>query len=72
MPERDDLQQAIRKRAFYIWLEEGRPDGRHEEHWRQAEKEITGERGGRGDEITPDEAIGEIKYAAARTLEKPE
>ena len=32
--------QAIRERAYAIWEEEGRPDGKHLEHWRRAEDEI--------------------------------
>ena len=38
-PERD---QAIRQRAHEIWEREGRPDARHEEHWRLAEQELAG------------------------------
>jgi hypothetical protein len=38
-----DLQQRIRERAQAIWEREGRPDGRHDEHWRQAENEINAE-----------------------------
>lgn len=29
----DELQ---RERAYRLWEEEGRPDGRHDDHWRQA------------------------------------
>ena len=35
-----DKEQRIRVRAYAIWEEEGRHDGRAEEHWRQAEREI--------------------------------
>lgn len=34
---RDD---AIRARAFQIWEEEGRPDGRALEHWERACREL--------------------------------
>ena len=30
----------IERRAYQIWEEEGRPDGRAEEHWRQAEEDL--------------------------------
>jgi hypothetical protein len=30
-----DLQERIRERAQAIWEREGRPKGRHDEHWRQ-------------------------------------
>jgi hypothetical protein len=29
-------EDAIRARAYQIWEEEGRPDGRHELHWQRA------------------------------------
>lgn len=32
--------ERIRQRAHEIWEEEGRPDGKHEEHWRQAAEEL--------------------------------
>ena len=35
-----DKEQRIRARAYEIWEGEGRHDGRAEEHWRQAEREI--------------------------------
>jgi hypothetical protein len=41
--ERDD---HIRRRAHEIWEREGRPHGRHEEHWAQAAREIEGESSG--------------------------
>ena len=65
-----ELKRRIRDRAFHIWLDEGRPQGRHIEHWQQAEKEICGVRDDRGEDLTPDKTIGEIKFASARTLDK--
>jgi hypothetical protein len=35
-----DRQDRIRDRAYHIWVGENRPDGRHDEHWRRAEREI--------------------------------
>jgi len=34
---RDD--ERIRSRAYEIWEREGRPDGKHHDHWLQAERE---------------------------------
>jgi len=34
--------ERIRRRAYEIWEREGRPHGRDEEHWRQAEAELAG------------------------------
>lgn len=43
-------EQRIKERAFQIWLDEGRPNGRDREHWRIAESEIADEQQ-RGAEI---------------------
>lgn len=38
-------EQRVRERAYQIWEETGRPEGKSVEHWLQAEGEIgTGER----------------------------
>ena len=34
-------ENAIRARAYAIWEQAGRPEGRHEDHWRQASEELT-------------------------------
>ena len=36
-------EQHIRQRAYEIWEQEGRPDGREDEHWAQALREIEAE-----------------------------
>ncbi|CAK0771844.1 hypothetical protein WCLP8_470001 [uncultured Gammaproteobacteria bacterium] len=30
----------VRNRAYQVWDREGRPEGKAEEHWQQAEQEI--------------------------------
>lgn len=41
-PEADEAR--IRERAYHIWVEEGRPEGRDVEHWLRArDAEKTGE-----------------------------
>ena len=37
---------AIRERAYRIWLDEGRPHGRHDDHWLRAKSELESESGG--------------------------
>lgn len=32
--------QEIAERAYALWEQEGRPDGRNAEHWRKAEQEL--------------------------------
>ena len=36
-------QEAIQERSYSIWEREGRPHGRHLEHWAQAETELLAE-----------------------------
>jgi hypothetical protein len=35
-----DLEQAIRERAYHLWLEEGRQHGNAEAHWLAAQRDI--------------------------------
>ena len=43
----DDREEKIRKRAHELWLQQGQPDGKPDEHWLQAEHEI--DQGGTGE-----------------------
>jgi len=38
-----DRHERISERAYQIWVAEGRPHGRHDEHWQRAEREIAEE-----------------------------
>ena len=38
----EDKDLHIRTRAYSIWESEGRPDGRHDEHWKRAAEEFHG------------------------------
>lgn len=38
-----DVEQRIRERAYFIWIDEGRPDGREKEHWCGAEQMLAQE-----------------------------
>ena len=33
-------EDEIRHTAYLIWLSEGRPNGREQEHWQRAEREL--------------------------------
>ncbi|WP_085027089.1 DUF2934 domain-containing protein [Ensifer aridi] len=35
-------EELIRRRAYAIWEQEGRPEGQHERHWEQASREMQG------------------------------
>lgn len=37
-----DRDERIRKRAHEIWEQEGRPDGKEQDHWERAERELSG------------------------------
>jgi len=41
----DTLEQRIRARAHELWEEEGRPEGRAENHWAQARALVASEDG---------------------------
>ena len=36
----ENSDDAVRERAYAIWEREGRPDGQHESHWKQALVEL--------------------------------
>jgi hypothetical protein len=36
----DDLERRIQQRAYELWENEGRPQGREQDHWQQAEREV--------------------------------
>jgi hypothetical protein len=42
-----DTAERIRQRAYEIWEREGRPEGREQAHWEQAEREVAKGRGAR-------------------------
>ena len=42
----DEELEASNFRAYQIWDQEGRPHGRHEEHWHQAVRELGLDEGG--------------------------
>ena len=35
-----EIHEQIARRAYALWQVEGQPDGRHEEHWYRATREI--------------------------------
>lgn len=37
----EKLRQEIRRRAYEIWEQEGRPTGLHMDHWLRAEREVS-------------------------------
>ncbi len=39
-PMADHSEERVRRRAFQLWEEHGRPEGYDEEFWLQAEREL--------------------------------
>jgi len=35
-----EKHRRIERRAYALWQAEGQPDGRHEEHWQRAVREV--------------------------------
>lgn len=74
----DEREERIRARAHQLWLDEGCPDGRALEHWRQASEELASEelaseeragqdgtsQVGAGEELEPAEDDGAVMPAA--------
>ncbi|RVI30932.1 DUF2934 domain-containing protein [Sinorhizobium meliloti] len=38
----NEREELIRRRAYAIWEQEGRPNGQHQRHWEQAAREMQG------------------------------
>ncbi|MDM9625338.1 DUF2934 domain-containing protein [Rhizobium sp. S152] len=58
----EQIWQEVRARAYEIWEQEGKPQGRDGEHWAQAEHEISHS----GDAIEGDDVpnLGALREAA--------
>ena len=41
----DDMDRRIRERAYRLWVEDGQPHGRAEDHWHRAAEQIAAEGG---------------------------
>jgi Protein of unknown function (DUF2934) len=61
-----DLEQAIRERAYQLWIEAGHQEGHAESHWLTAQREILG--------VSPAElgrvTVSEISAVAAKPKAK--
>lgn len=54
MNDETSKEDRIREQAYFIWLEEGQPQGRDKEHWEQAERMIE-----RMEELAKDDERGD-------------
>lgn len=39
----NDREQQVRERAYALWEQAGKPEGKADDYWQQAEREIGGE-----------------------------
>ena len=61
MVSRDD--DAIRQRAYAHWEQDGKPEGRHAEHWERAENELSPQL------AQPKPATSKMKQAASEAAD---
>jgi hypothetical protein len=57
-------EKRIEQRAYEIWESEGRPHGRHGDHWQRAEAEVAREEGRDAQSVTP-APVADAKMAKA-------
>lgn len=66
-------EDTIRTRAHQIWENEGRPEGRDQEHWRTAEDELADGRltdqPDMGDDLESDPGIGYSRGTSTQDIE---
>jgi hypothetical protein len=62
--------EAIKERAYHIWIREGRPHGRDFEHWVQAQVELEAEQS-IGNGAAPKKAAAPRRPVAAKAAPKP-
>jgi hypothetical protein len=67
----DDLVQRVRERAYKIWEENGRPDGREIEHWLQAERDLSRDRGQAPDISSSEEEGGFRRLSLLKIPSEP-
>ena len=72
----EQIAKRIEALAHQIWESEGRPDGRHAEHWNEAERRVRSDtrEGLKADEAAGDyeqDAPGRPKTASSREQTQP-
>ena len=59
-----DREETLRKRAYEKWEADGRPEGEHEKHWRDAESEFST---AEGEELEIDNGIATNEESQSST-----
>ena len=65
-----DLEQAIRERAYHLWVESGCEDGNADAHWLVAQREILSESLGEMGRVAVGEPVKSAKPKAKRPRKK--
>lgn len=67
----NEREELIRRRAYVIWEQEGRPEGQHQRHWEQAAREMQGpEMQGEESEVNEKAAPGGVRTNGSKRREK--
>jgi hypothetical protein len=56
-------KEQVRQRAYALWEEEGRPEGREQDHWQRAEEELGQDGKQEGEGLATDGAYDELSAA---------
>ncbi|WP_163267708.1 DUF2934 domain-containing protein [Chelativorans alearense] len=63
-----DREEQVRRRAYELWEMEGRPEGRHREHWERAAREMAMEKDGSAEDAEiPEEMPQDFPQARGRS-----
>ena len=60
MNDNNCREERVRQQAYFIWLSEGRPEGRDKEHWDEAERTVS-----RLDELAQEDESGGVAATGA-------
>lgn len=62
--------EKIREKAYALWETQGRPEGRHEDHWREAEAAVKKELGKNSTADTPETSPTSPKSRSRKTTKR--
>lgn len=63
----EDREEQRRQKAYALWEEEGRPEGRHDAHWQQADEDDIGD----GAELDDDDNLKPAAGKSSSATTKP-
>ena len=62
----DDRAKRIAERAYQLWEQEGRPEGRDREHWMEAERSLDG-----SGAVEPAQSLPNTGASSSRASQSP-